>query len=312
MRTLLGAAMLVLVLVTAARADEVVLTSGRTFVGRVVEETDTVVVIEARGGKLRFDRAQVKEVRRGPVPESATPAPAPAPSSKAPPASGSGAKDKRAAKRPKDLRAAAAELQAIRLVPWRPNESPRVTEQNAKAYKVVGAGNAVRFSDDRPASPDGIAELWTMRQITAGPMVLFENGRPAYEWVRLHWHEARREWLVLDSAETTYQRHCALVDQIVYGISSAHDENARIACAISIQAICSQRGGGGRAAPRAEAEKLRANSAKAAGSAAAGDVLYRIHQLEVEMRLAKDVPAHIAHEEERGRLARQLVDLAGR
>lgn len=59
-------------LASTAAADSVVLHSGRSLSGDVVEDNDRVVVLEIKGmGKVTFDRRDVKEVRRS---GSATPA----------------------------------------------------------------------------------------------------------------------------------------------------------------------------------------------------------------------------------------------
>ncbi len=73
----------------AARADELELTSGRKYQGKLVQEDDNYVVFEAilggRSAKLTFPRSLVRKVTPGPVPTPAKP-PASAPADP-PPAS---------------------------------------------------------------------------------------------------------------------------------------------------------------------------------------------------------------------------------
>jgi len=67
--TVIGSCLVALLLAFAialpARADEVVLKSGDSVVGRIVEENEKEVVIETDLGRMRLGRDVIKEIRRG-------------------------------------------------------------------------------------------------------------------------------------------------------------------------------------------------------------------------------------------------------
>src|SRR5688500_18871647 len=81
-----------LLLAASARADDVILHSGRTLSGRIVKETDTEITFEYRGGNMTIARTQIKEIKRGPAPEGtdAPPTPAAAPEKGKDPKAGAG------------------------------------------------------------------------------------------------------------------------------------------------------------------------------------------------------------------------------
>jgi hypothetical protein len=77
-----------------AGADEVEFRNGRVLEGEVVEETDGRITLRMEGGRVTFDRALVKAIRKGPLPEPpapAPPAPGPVPPPSASPSAPSGA-----------------------------------------------------------------------------------------------------------------------------------------------------------------------------------------------------------------------------
>ena len=65
---------------SATAQDTVKLKNGATMTGKVIEETDTVVVLQSAGGLLTFPRAEVKSVSRQNAPPAAAPAPVREPS----------------------------------------------------------------------------------------------------------------------------------------------------------------------------------------------------------------------------------------
>lgn len=314
MRTILRllAVLFLIAAAGAARADEIDMKNGRKFAGRIVCETDDEISLEWRGGVMKIARNQIKEIRRGPAPVGTAPAPAPAPSAEPPAKPGARAASPPAAsqvpakspagkKTAKDL---LAEIESISLERWEYQPSVPCKPEENKAYKLIGKDGREFLKDTLPDSPIGIVELWVRQQNGGGGYVLYKNGSPEMLWHRLYWHADSHDWQQVSVGESAFKRDgylCARIVDIV-----AKDFNYVIAANCTEQGIKDvlQRD---RAAPAAkERKELRENCVKAMGTDAGGELLAKIHELNVEAAFAKS-GRKVEIARERREVVRQLV-----
>jgi hypothetical protein len=307
------------------RADDIDMKNGRTFSGKILSESDDEISLEWRGGVMKIARAQIKEIRRGPAPAGTEPAPAPAPApSPEPPAKsgargsslpagksspaaspnpGKGASGKKTAK---DL---LVEIDSIQLERWDYVPSVPAKPDENKGYKVVGSDGRESLKDALPASADGVVELWVRQQNGGGGYVFYKNGAAEMLWHRLYWHADSHDWQQVSVGESAFNRDTYLCARIVDLV--AKDFNYVIAANCSEEGIKNvlQRD---RAAPAAkERKELRENCAKAMGTDAGGELLAKIHELNVEAAFSKS-GRKVEIARERREALRQLAALCAK
>jgi hypothetical protein len=310
MRSIVGA--VVLLAVGSAFADDVVLKTGRTLVGRIVKEDDAKVVLEMNSGTMTLARDQIAEIRRGavPVPKDVPEAPpARKPESRKPEKKPDGKSSAPPAAKKPSVRDKLAELEAISLAPWVREDSTLVTEPDAGNYRVQGLDGSTRMKKDRPTSPDGIDALYVCTDSVDGMHVFLVDGRPQLHWVRLYWHDDERKWTVNHPNLDLFHKERALAGRIAD--LCCRDENGRIAAACAESSLKHALGGGGGGAATKERAKLREACVKATGSADAGELLAQVHETDVEIEFAKRTTDKIALAMKRRGLLRRLVEAVG-
>jgi len=329
MARVIAASTLWLVLATggALRADTVTLVDGSEIAGQVLRETAGEVTIRSADGHvLTFQRTRVRAVRiasrarasrerpelreaRGddeggvsarPVESRPRARPRTSPrrsDPSSPPRTRPGASAQK-----QRMRTLLAEIEAIQLEPWSAPESERVTEANAKAYRVVQSDGLVRMTDTRPEAPDGIASLWVHKQCGVDGQVIILG---CFEWRRLHWHGEQRDWQAAHPGYSALSRDSRKTRSI---LSIAAE--GRGACASNLAACAGQLRSANLDDARREEHlrDLERYAEEAAGDWGGASLLAELHVADADVERAASPAAKIRAAEQRRSLVRTLVD----
>lgn len=336
--SIVGAA--AVVVATVARADDVVMTNGKTLTGRIVSEDSKLVKIETAGGSVTLDRALVREVRRGPVPEKAPekaiekapektkdtkPAPkTPGPGPSDVPAAESGRRQPPRANpdpqddipveardrppyRPPSLDELVATLEAIRLAPWTPSalETFELPASRVNTWRIEAADGRVTYARRSPTSPEGVARVWYLERY-AEPS---KDGVLRFGlWHPMAWRRLGRLWVRGPQEFCDYVDDEEVAGQVVRCVTSADPEawSAAHRIRFEMQRIVFLAPKGTAPDLTEQKQALLAATTKATGSEDSGRAAARILEIEAAaMTATPEGKIHLATE--RRELVRRLV-----
>lgn len=185
---------------TSWAADRIVLKDGNVVEGEIIRTTERDITLKGRFGMITFPLKQVRNVRQDG--KFWTPPETPAAEeglSETELAFDSGQSDLK-----QRLLRSIEELEANPLGQWTSHSKEPAPGEVEHRYRLLKDGEQT-YSDRLPASGSEYEQVWVHQRETievesggissGGSSVSAGNGRSAYYWVPLYWHEMSGRWL---------------------------------------------------------------------------------------------------------------------
>jgi hypothetical protein len=282
----------------AARADEVELSNGRVHVGRITEETTKTIRIELDSGSLTVARDDVKEIRRGPLPEkSAKPVqPAPAgprivgtPGDRNAGVAKGGAPSQPAAGMPgPDVEKLLAEFDRITLATW-PEEVEEASrgDDPARPWRIARSDGSYEVRERAPEEAPG-RRVWKLVRTGEGDRLFLLNGVVQMAWRPMYWDPVKREWTPQHPALRDFERDTHIAKRIAAAVANK-DPKAWVECHVQRDLIARRQAGKVRnttvnVVP--ERERMLSAAVRCTGSEPGGKDLVRYFEIDLDMEWA--------------------------